>query len=211
MRIRPLSRAAVLLAAAALHVAAVGQDDFVDRPVLAAGDRWVYRVVDGFTGLETRQYGLSIVAATWPRPTVSFGPSVRDGQRLPPPYGDTGEPWSWPPSGLRTESGTYDLVEFPLRVGKEWSMQFEVFWRGGGEGVAQLRPDRRKATVEAWESIRVPAGEFRVLRVVHVGRRRMHRRDGEFDVPVRETVWYSPDVKNFVKREIRWLESGRAA
>ena len=91
MRARSLLRAAVLLTAVAVHPAAVGEDDVVDRPVLKAGDRWVYRV----------------------------------------------------------------------------------------------------------------------LRVVQVlGRRRMHRRDGGFDVPVRETVWYSPDVKNFVKREIRWLESG---
>jgi len=165
-------------------------------------------MLDGFTGLERFRYGVSIVEATWPKPMVSFGPPVPDGQSLRPPYGDTAEPWSWPPSGLRTESGTYDLVEFPLTVGKEWSMKFEVFWYGGAQGVAQLMPDRRKATVEGWQSIRVPAGEFRVLRVVQVGRRRMHRRDGEFDVPMRETVWYSPDVKNFVRREIRWLESG---
>ena len=207
MRARSLMRAAVLLTAAALHLAAVGEDGVVDRPVLTAGDRWVYRVIDGFTGLEKSQYGLSIVEATWPRPTVSSGPSMRDGRRVSPPYGDKGESWSWPPTG-RTESGTYDLVEFPLRVGKEWSMEFEVAYHGETGEISQVMPDRRKARVEAWETIRVPAGEFRVLRVVNEGRRRMHRRDGEFNVPVRETVWYSPDVKNFVKREARWRESG---
>ena len=204
MRAHSSMRAVVLLTAAALHLAAFGEEGVVDRPVLTAGDRWVYRQIDGFTGMQMRQYGLSVVEATWPKPTVSFGPSMRDGQRVPPPYGDAGEPWSWPPSEQRTESGSYDLVEFPLKVGKEWSMQFEI---ARHREVEQLQPDHRKATVEAWETIRVPAGEFRALRVVLAGSRRIHMNDGEFYVPVRETVWYSPDVKTFVRREIRWRHS----
>ena len=202
MRTRSSIHAAVLLTAAALHLAAVSEDGVVDRPVLTAGDRWVYRLTDGFTGLPMREYGLSIVEPSWPQPTVIFGPATRDGQRVPPPYGDTAEPSSWPPNELRTASGSYDLAEFPLTVGKEWSMDFEVAWHGE---VEHLQPDHRKATVEAWETIRVPAGEFRVLRIVLVGRRRVHWLDGEFHLVVRETVWYSPDVKNVVKRDIRWF------
>ena len=204
MRARSLIQAAVLLTAAALHFAAVSEDDVVDRPVLRAGDRWIYRLTDGFTGLPMSEYGMSIVEPTWPKPTVSLGPAMRDGQRVPPPYGDKAEAWSWPPSELRIANGSYDLVEFPLTVGKEWSMQFEVAWHGD---VEHLQPDRRKATVEGWETIRVPAGEFRVLRIVLVGRRRVHWIDGEFHLLVRETVWYSPDVKNVVKRDIRWRHS----
>ena len=77
-------------------------------------------------------------------------------------------------------------------------MTFETPGRGD---VPQLIPDHRNATVEGWETVRVPAGEFRSLRVFNEGSRRVHKRDGEFYESVREVVWYSPQAKSYVKRE----------
>ena len=67
--------------------------------------------------------------------------------------------------------------------------------------MTQLIPDHRTATVEGWETVRVPAGEFRALRVLNEGSRRVHRKDGEFYESVRELVWYSPQAKSYVRRE----------
>jgi hypothetical protein len=186
----------------AVHLAANAEED-VNRPALNVGDRWLFRTTDGFTGLETRRVEWLIVELNesgLPRITLMVnGVPVTSAT----PNKDFVK--TWPPAGFRTESGSYTPLDFPLYVGKQWSSEFGVRWL---TDVTQIVPYRRKANVEAWETIHVPAGEFRTVRVVHEGTARVHMRDGEFNVPTRDVFWYSPDAKHYVKREIRFMQSG---
>lgn len=193
---------AALLVFVAIRIAAVAEER-VDRPVFKPGDRWLFRAVDGYTGLELRQTELSILEAKEEGVQVSVVGPIADGRRPAPRsiYSNL-----WPPAGFPTSNGSYIPLDFPLFTGKQWSMQFKVPYPD-----LQLAPERRTAKVGGWETVRVPAGEFRALRIVHEGRRRVHMNDGEFNVSIRDTLWYCPAVKKDVKREILIMPSVRGA
>lgn len=61
-------------------------------------------------------------------------------------------------------------------------------------GNASSIDERRDAAVEAWETIRVPAGEFRTLRIVHEGFRMLNVQDGVFGSLTRAVYWYAPEM-----------------
>jgi hypothetical protein len=71
MQARLLTKAGVLMLALLPGLPVFADDDIVERPVLAAGDRWVYRVVDGLTGQETSRWEVAIVEPSWPKPQVT--------------------------------------------------------------------------------------------------------------------------------------------
>ena len=50
--------------------------------------------------------------------------------------------------------------------------------------------------------VTVPAGTFNALKIVTDGRWRGHARDAIFTGKVTETLWYSPDAKRWIMREV---------
>ena len=169
----------------------------LERPVLAQGDRWLYRVVDLWSERETvsREDSVVEVVLDGVRLRRSNLPS-KDTQSA---VGSSFEFFTtvWPVPTTPTISGRFTGLDFPLTTGKRWVMEFST------GSATNVRPERRAATVEGWETVKVPAGEFKAIRVVHEGTRMLNARDGVFGSPTYEVLWYAPEVKSYVRREYR--------
>jgi len=165
----------------------------VAAPTLKAGDTWTYRGIDNYnrqpTGTWTRE--VTGTAASGIRVAVrSADGSVDDLFRAP------GELTS----GVLNDRarGTMDpafqLMPFPLGEGKSWSQK-----------VIRTDPvtnEKREMLVRGkvlgWETIKVPAGEFRAMKV----ERTMYL--GDYDsfrgiTQRTETEWYAPDIRGAAK------------
>ena len=161
----------------------------VAAPTLKAGDTWTYRGIDNYnrqpTGTWTRE--VTGTAASGIRVAVrSADGSVDDLFRAP------GELTS----GVLNDRarGTMDpafqLMPFPLAEGKSWSQK-----------VIRTDPvtnEKREMLVRGkvlgWETIKVPAGEFRAMKI----ERTMYL--GDYDsfrgiTQRTETEWYAPDIR----------------
>jgi hypothetical protein len=165
----------------------------VAAPTLKAGDTWTYRGIDNYNRLPTGTWTREVTgtAANGIRVAVrSADGSVDDLYRTP------GELTS----GVLNDRarGTMDpafqLMPFPLAEGKSWSQK-----------VIRTDPvtnEKREMLVRGrvlgWETIKVPAGEFKAMKV----ERTMHL--GDYDsfrgiTQRTETEWYAPDVRGAAK------------
>jgi len=185
---RLLAIACGLLFAAALHAQG---DAPVQRPQVQAGDIWTYRRIDHVEGRNTvvslevtfaneRVIHLVQISANGDKETDVTMTSA----------------WNMVSS---SSSGVYDphsgLMRFPMRPGDTWQFRYTLkFPRRDYE----VKNDRT-VSVHGWEDVQVPAGKFRALRIVSEGP--AQRSDKGGGAVVRETVWYVPQVKRFV----RWI------
>ena len=85
------------------------------------------------------------------------------------------------------DSGTF---HWPLFVGKRWTSVRSFYNRINGHS---LSPIETLWSVEGVETLETPAGRFEALRLVSTPSR---------NDAAQETVWYSPRVKNIVKRRV---------
>jgi hypothetical protein len=191
-RFLAVAAAMVLLAAAHAHAHA---QEAADRPVLRVGDRWVMARTDLWTGREIARTRTEVGA-------VDAG-SVTVVHRTSSPAGDTAvqEVAALDPETFTfaSASRTGSLVElaFPLVVGKKWTSEF----RTPSPLPSYVIPHARTAQVEAWETVRVPAGSFQALRISYTDRLMLFIGDGIFPAYVNEKVWYAPAAKWPVRRE----------
>jgi hypothetical protein len=86
-------------------------------------------------------------------------------------------------SGLR-------ILDFPLRVGKEWTQTINLAQSDG-----TVRPFFNRWRVEAFEEVTVKAGTFKAFRISWYQENR-----GPYAWNGRASLWWSPEVKAFVKR-----------
>ena len=110
-------------------------------------------------------------------------------------FGDVGRERTGQP-GSRVIHAPADIrYAWPLWVGKTWTCHY--LRKTAGEVVAMLAT----YAVEAEETLEVPAGTFRCLRIL-----RSTRPAGEVSYyPRHMFVWYAPDVGI----EVRWIEQDR--
>ncbi len=92
------------------------------------------------------------------------------------------------------------LLDFPLYVGKEWNQEIEL--RSLTTGLPRIY--RNEFKVMAYEEVTVKTGKFKAFRIAWVQKTRNVANPfvGHAD------LWWSPEVKNFVKRQVfttRWL------
>lgn len=166
----------------------------IDKPDLRKGDRWVFQATDLWKNSALGRYEHLITAVNADNLELqqqiieaSEGFNWRSTKRK-------ADRSSWTLRSGNVKEGRYVNFEFPLAVGKSW--KYELVWNANGN----LIPQQWEAKVEGWEEIEVPAGRFKVLKVVHAGN--YQRNDGmNRSGSMRNTYWYSPEVKNFVKRE----------
>lgn len=188
---RPLFLRSVLAAAlvgVALPVAAQ-----VAAPALKAGDTWTYRGVDNYS---------KQVTGTWTREVAAAAPGgirvvTRDG-------GEATEALFRAPGEMSSgvlgdrARGTMEpalqVTPFPLAEGKAWTQKVVRTDPATGERREMLVTGR----VRGWETIKVPAGEFKALKV----ERTLYL--GDYDsfrgiTQRTETEWYAPDVRGAAK------------
>jgi len=203
LRIRILLFAALSAAVAACAPIPVGtplqSSASAAMPALSIGDSWTYRVRDGYTGLARPDQRLRVTGADPDRVRVA---ASRSGGPDETQIFD--REWNWlsrPATNLPffEYSPAYRALSFPLAVGKTWRAKATA---------TDPRDGRRFAvwiqgTVQGWEKVKVPAGEFEALKI----RRMVFIDYWEYTLRGRSEIveyeWYAPAVKQAVRREDR--------
>jgi len=181
------------LVAAALVAASLPAAAQVAAPALKVGDTWTYRAIDNFNKQET---------GTWTHEVTSTGPggirvAMRSGAKtIEDVYSAPGEL----ASGVLNDRAqgsmepAFQLAPFPLVEGKSWSQKVVRV----DPATKERREMQVNGHVRGWEMVKVPAGEFKAIRI----ERTMYL--GDYDVfrsiTMRaETEWYAPELKGAVK------------
>jgi hypothetical protein len=179
--------------AAALVGAALPVTAQVAAPALKAGDTWTYRGVDNYS---------KRVTGTWTREVTAAAPGgirvvTRDG-------GEATEALFRAPGEMTSgvlgdrARGTMEpalqVTPFPLAEGKSWTQKVVRTDPATGDRREMLVTGR----VRGWETVKVPAGEFKALKV----ERTLYL--GDYDsfrgiTQRTETEWYAPDIRGAAK------------
>lgn len=172
--------------------------DAAIAPVLKAGQQWAYRRVDLWRKEETERFRQELAfeeAGRWMvRWTIlNSDDPVRRGSVT----GELMDPASQSYADSRV-TGSAEPLRFPLAPGKSWS--FEYSFRGQSGRQTKVI---QAAMVKGWETVSVPAGSFRALRVEHDGRYTASEGGYSWSGTIRETYWYAPAARRVVMREYR--------
>jgi hypothetical protein len=184
--------AALFSFCALVSAAACAQfDGIVQKPDVRVDDRWLYRRMDHRFEPPVLLYELRV--------------SFADAHAIHTVLSRQGRPResdaTWTPewnSVVSVDDGVVEiksgLLQFPLSVGREYQSRWEM--RRPRVGKFHARHER-KVKVAGWEEIEVPAGKFLALKVTAEGSwRRLDRPSTGW---ARNTVWYVPQVKRWVK------------
>ena len=204
-----LGFAATAALAGCAGLESAGSGPAAEAPAYRVGDRWTYRVQDGFLAPERWEETHAISALG------TDGISARITQRGPSRDVARAELWSAPglvKIGAVLDDETRRFVtaleryRFPLAAGQSWS-QFVDNYNETTKAPGQIN---RYVRVRGWEKVTTPAGTFDAL-AMHVV---MHLDDEEFwrfATECNYTVWYAPAVRGVVRAEKRaqYLEKGR--
>jgi hypothetical protein len=182
----------------------IGQTQ-VDKPQLAVGDRWTFRTVDLQKNEEIQSYEYRVTSISGDdigltRTTLGSATASEIGKTSAAKA--NGATWTF--ATARMLEGKPLTFAFPLDAGKTWEWEYK-YSPTDGEPPGTWSA---KAKVEGWEEVRVPAGTFKTLKVVHEGR--WSRPYGGYSISGTsiETFWYAPEVKWFAKREYYVRRSG---
>lgn len=106
-----------------------------------------------------------------------------------------GDSQGQPPPSPGVAAG-FKLLDFPLRVGKEWSHELYISDQAG-----VMRPYFNQFKVEAYEELTVKAGTFKAFRISWY----QDARTPGVSWSGRLNMWWSPEVRGFVKRSGQWM------
>ena len=179
---------AILLVAAPILCA--GQTDApVRRPEVRVGDSWTYRSTNVLEqGTYEHETRVSFVDDK-----VILAVSTRKSDRK-----EFDSSWTLEWNAVTTYGGLMyrphsGLFRFPLRIGSKHAVKYELLWPQ--RQVIESSTDG-SVTVAGWETVEVPAGRFRAIKLelesVIRGASHMPER-------VQITYWYVPDVRRWVK------------
>lgn len=199
---RPLScsslRSTAFAAALGLLVSHPALAADVPAPALQVGDTWTYRHIDGYNKLEVGKVSRTV--------QQTGAHDIRLVTRSGDGRVESESTYSGPgllARGILSERAEgamnppLKLTPYPLREGERWKQQVERDDMMSRE----KRTTQLAGRVIGWETVKVPAGEFRALLIER------YFELGDYD-PFRgptlryEKEWYSPDVKGTVKLEV---------
>lgn len=166
------------------------------RPSVAPGDQWQFAVYYAIpTSTPSRMWVVESVAED-----AIVGTENGQPLRLTPELNPRESP-------LVQQSGT-ELLRFPLQVGQQWTHVGQVRFKDNG---SQARVDSQ-VRVEAYERVRVVAGEFDAFRLVASGtiHGASYAGAGQLRGETRTTYWYAPAAKAIVKMTNRSTYRGES-
>lgn len=168
----------------------------VAAPELLVGQHWTYRRMDLWRNEETEsfnQYLIAEVPGYWAVAWTIL--TSKDAQRLgsvtPERLFTAGHGFN----DLRM-TGLHEPLRFPLVAGKSWEFRYKFSPKSGSTTTVT-----QTATVRGWETVKVPAGSFRALRVDHVGTYTTVESSNQWSGQIRETFWYAPSARRVVMHE----------
>ena len=189
--------ASALLAGGVTNSAAEAPAASVAAPALSGGERWVYDQMNPYR--RTREGTLTYTLAARAGGFELVGRSDR--AEVPVRSESVTAPWQISAQSTGTARRSFDPglteIPFPLAAGQRWKEKVRVTDERGGT-------QRWSVSGRAlrWERVKTPAGEFEALRV----ERQMNLGDGDAvwgSTSVHDIFWYVPEVKRWVRRELR--------
>jgi hypothetical protein len=186
-----MSRTLLALLLIAIPVLSAGQSDRrVVKPEIRVGDSWTYRSTNIF-GPGTHEHE-DRVSFTNDKVILLVSTSKSDGK-------EADSSWTTDWNAVTSIGGLMyrpnaGIFRFPLRIGDKHDVRYE-----------QLRPRVTAAEnstigsvkVTGWETVEVPAGKFRAIKVEVESTVRPS--GGSRAYPRDLTYWYVPDVRRWVK------------
>ena len=155
------AQAAFLFAAIGLGTPALAQNGPVQAPVFSEGDNWVFEQTTEKGTAGFQQVRLSETVERLDGATMVVGVKP-DGAPTSPVDQVMGQDWSKRRMVDGEQTVTARPFNFPLQVGKTWSVDFHDDTRRGNQLSLHVR---RTYTVVGWEDVNVPAGTFHALKV----------------------------------------------
>lgn len=181
-----------------LFAAAATAQEKVDKPALRSGEHWTYRRVDMWKSEETERFREDLLGGVGDSSTVLWtilsSQSERRRDSVTQEFLDASTLAFYDPKA----EGRHVPLQFPLYPGKTWSFQYAYH----PQPLLDLKI-RQSAKVERWETVTVPAGSFRALKVVHQGDYADSNSGSGRTGRIHETYWYAPAAKRVVKMEYR--------
>ncbi len=187
----------LLVAACASYPPAPAPMISVPAPRLNAGERWVYEQINPYNDLRVRTLTDTVEAG------AAGYTIVRRSDRPGDPVETQTVPQPWSVSAERDGAAeqryfpALTVIPFPIAPGSHW---LETLTATDEHGEARRQQTWGHAL--GWERVSTPAGEFVALRIER--NRNLGDRDNTwFDTDLRETLWYAPAVKRWVRIDWR--------
>jgi hypothetical protein len=203
------TRLGVPLAAACAFALVVGWGEAALAAGPAAGDAYVYRLVNGYNKEIRGQLHYQVSKVEGGNATVLVTPDTAEGgvQRTDLYTGEGN--WLRHPLDSHGQLVQYEFATaypayvFPLEPGKTWSVRVKA----SVAGTARPRSVRVDGKVLGNERISVPAGEFDTVKI----RRIVYPGDTDYfltETQITELDWYAPALGRAVRTERRsqWLD-----
>lgn len=165
----------------------------IEAPDFKAGQKWTYRRVDLWKNRETERFRQDFIVPDNKLWVVRWNILNSDNQQRMGSV--TGELFdtTFHSFADASFSGQYQPLSFPLSNGKTWHFKYSI--------PSKQLSVTQTATVEGWETVKVPAGTFGAMRVNHEGNYSARTNDWSWTGRISETYWYSPEAQRIVKRE----------
>jgi hypothetical protein len=193
----------------------------IDRPEVRAGDTWIYRITQetGQGGWNQTRDELTVTRVT--DSTIYFDIKPAGSTQAPKEI-YRGSDWSSSRDVNGKETVTMRPMAFPLSAGKTWAVTY-----------TQPNPNKNKSTettddkyhVVGYETVEVPAGKYRALKIEAEGRwsaqlmpgqtvtqdAQSHASGASMSTQIEKTTgkdvsgrlykafWYVPEIKRWVK------------
>lgn len=174
-------------------------------PTPAVGDSWTYQYSDVRKGVKGNLNRIEVTSID----NAGVHVDVRRADGGAPPTQQLFSSEMNPiDRGAMHFAPSFARFAFPLAPGKEW--QSDVV--GDNQKLGKQLRYTIKGKVLDWEKIRVPAGEFDALKVVVDAAYRDAGVDNDGNGKLTETIWFVPEINNFVKLDYRETDKqGRIA
>lgn len=174
-------------------------------PTPAVGDSWTYQYSDVRKGVKGNLNRIEVTSID----NAGVHVDVRRADGGAPPTQQLFSSEMNPiDRGAMHFAPSFARFAFPLAPGKEW--QSDVV--GDNQKLGKQLRYTIKGKVLDWEKIKVPAGEFDALKVVVDAAYRDDGADNEGNGKLTETIWFVPEINNFVKLDYRETDKqGRIA
>lgn len=179
-----------------------GDPPNVEKPSFSPGEEWGYRRIDLWKNAEIERWQQTVTRVVGDHVVLEWNVvDAEDESRrgsITEEFLDAGTLGFFDTKALQ---GRHVPLLFPLYPGKTWSFTYKFDPEKNNSMFIH-----QKARVEGWETVRVPAGEFRALKVVHTARYNMtdekHYWGGYiWSGDIRETYWYAPGAKRVIRME----------
>lgn len=183
-------RALLLLLLALPAMSAAQSEARIVKPEIRVGDSWTYRSTNLLApGTHEHETRVSFVDN---KLILTVSTRKSDGKEFDASW--TAE-WnavrSYSEFMYRPHTGTF---RFPLRIGNEYEMKYELLRPRADTVVSNTT---RTVKVVGWETVEVPAGTFRAIKVVAEGL--VQPLDGSDAWRQQTTFWYNAEVRRWVK------------